>query len=208
MIPQIAAQGTAEVRAAPDRAVVRFGVQFDAPEAQAAQRRVSEATRGVIQGLRSLNIPESCIATDHLYLLPVYDKKGQTRVVGYRASNLVRVELNDLAHVGPVIDAAVGAGANEVEGIQFAVADEAPFRAQALRQASEEARAKAQAIALSLGVQLGDLIEASEGATEVAWPGVPARRPVAAMTFAPTPVEPGEMTIRATVTIRYSIAGQ
>jgi uncharacterized protein len=205
MTPHIGAQGTAEVRATPDRAIIRFGVQFDAPEAQAAQGRVSEAMQQVIQALRRLDISENCIATERLDLSPVYEQKGRPRLVGYHASNVVRVELNDLARLGPAIDAAVGAGANNVEGIQFTVANEAPLRSQALRQASEEARAKAQAIAEALGVHLGDLIEASEGGVEVTWPRIvtPGR-----MDGAPTPVQPGEMTVRATVTVHYAISSQ
>jgi uncharacterized protein len=210
MTPQITAQGTADVRAAPDRAVVRFGVQVDAPEAQAAQARVGEAMQRVIQALRQLSIPENRIGTERLDLSPVYEQTGSPvrpgppRLTGYHAANVVRVELDDLARLGPVIDAAVGAGANEVEGIQFAVANEAPYRAQALRQASAEARVKAQAIAEALGVHLGDLIEASEGGVEVTPP-----RPVffERAAGAATPVQPGEMTVRATVTVRYGIAG-
>jgi uncharacterized protein len=205
MTPQIAAQGTAEVRATPDRAVVRFGVQLDAPEAQAAQARVNEAMQPVIQALRRLNVSETCIATERLGLSPVYEQKGRPRLVGYHASNVVRVELNDLARLGPVIDAAVGAGANSVEGIQFTVANEAPFRAQAFQQASEAAHAKAQAIADALGVRMGDLLEASEGGVEVTWPHqvtFAARR----VDGAPTPVQPGEMTVRATVIVHYAIS--
>lgn len=207
--PQITAQGTAEARATPDRAVVRFGVQFDAPEAQAAQGRVGEAMQRVIQALRRLNIPGNRIGTERLDLSPVYEptgsplRPGPPRLTGYHASNVVRVELDDLMRLGPVIDAAVGAGANEVEGIQFAVANEAPYRAQALRQASEQARAKAQAMADALGVHLGDLLEASEGGVEVTPP-----RPVffeRAGGPAAMPVEPGEMTVSATVTVRYGI---
>jgi uncharacterized protein len=206
--PQIAAQGTAEVRATPDRAVVRFGVQLDAPEAQAAQARVGEAMQRVIQALRRLNIPENRIGTERLELSPVYEQSGSPgrpgppRLAGYHASNVVRVELDDLGRLGPVIDAAVGAGANDVEGIQFAVANEAPYRAQALRQASVQARAKAQAMAGALGVQLGDLIEASEGGVEVTPP-----RPLFAERAAVTPIQPGEMTVRAAVTVRYAISG-
>jgi len=206
MTPQITAQGTAEARATPDRAVVRFGVQFDAPEAQAAQGRVSEAMQRVIQALRRLGIPENRVGTERLDLSPVYEptgspgRPGPPRLTGYHAANVVRVDLDDLTRLGPVIDAAVGAGANEVEGIQFAVANEAPFRAQALRQASEQARTKAQAIAEALGVHLGTLLGASEANVEVTPP-----RPVFFERAAATPIEPGEMTVRASVTVRYGI---
>jgi uncharacterized protein len=206
--PQIVAQGTAEVQVPPDRAIVRFSVQFDAPEAQAAQGRVNEAMQRVIQALRRLNIAENRIGTERLALSPLYESNGppgrevQPRLVGYRAANQVRVELDDLGRLAPVIDAAVGAGANGIEGVEFTVANDLPPRMRALRQASEEARAKARTIALALDMALGDLIEASEGGVEITPP-----RPVmfgrAAMAGAP--VQPGEMTVRATVTVRYGI---
>jgi uncharacterized protein YggE len=206
--PQVAAQGTGEVAAAPDRAIVRFGVQFQAADAQAAQGRVNEAMQRVIQALHRLNIPQNRISTERLDLSPVYSAPGpigseaQPRLVGYRASNVVRVQVDDIARVGAVIDSAVGAGANNVEGIEFAVANEAPYRARALERASQEARAKAQAIAGALGVQLGDLIEASEGSVEVT-----PIRPLFAERAAATPIQPGEITVRATVTVRYAVSG-
>jgi uncharacterized protein YggE len=160
----------------------------------------------VVQALRRLNIPQNRIGTERLDLSPVYEqpRPGQEtrpRLTGYRASNIVRVELDDLARLGPVIDAAVGAGANDVEGIQFTITNEAPHRMEALRQASQEARTKAQAIAEALGVRLSGLLEASEGGVEVVPP-----RPLAFErgAIAATPVQPGEMTVRATVTVRYT----
>ena len=112
----------------------------------------------------------------------------------------MHVDLDDIARLGPVIDAAVGAGANEVQGIQFSVINEAPHRAEALRRASQEARTKAQTIAEALGVRLSSLIEATEGGVEVTPP-----RPLAfeRAAFAATPVQPGELTVRATVTVHY-----
>jgi uncharacterized protein YggE len=205
--PQIVTQGTGEVRVAPDRAIARFGVQIDAADARTAQDRVNEAMQRVVQALRRLQIPENRIGTERLDLSPIYEqpRPGQEtrpRLTGYRAANIVRVELDDLARLGPVIDAAVGAGANDVEGIEFTLSNEAPHRMEALRKASQEARAKAQAIAEALGVRPGVLIEATEGGVEVVPP-----RPVAFVreALAATPVQPGELTVRATVTVRYAI---
>jgi len=205
--PQIVTQGTGEVRVVPDRATARFGVQIDAADARTAQGRVNEAMQRVVQALRRLNIPENHISTERLSLSPVYeqprpDPNARPRLVGYRAANVVQVQLDDVAGLGPVLDAAVSAGANEVEGIQFSVANEAPHRAEAQRQASREARTKAQTIAEALDVRLGSLIEATEGGVEVTPP-----RPLAfeRAAFAATPVQPGELTVRATVTVRYAL---
>ena len=206
--PQIVAQGTAEVQVPPDRAIVRFSVQFDAKDAQAAQGRVNEAMQRVIQALRRLNIADNRIGTERLALSPLYESSGppgrelQPRLVGYRAANQVRVEMEDLGRLAPVIDAAVGAGANGIEGVEFTVANDLPPRMRALRQASEEARAKARTISEALDVALGDLIEASEGGVEITPP-----RPVmfGRATMGGAPVQPGQMTVRATVTVRYAI---
>jgi uncharacterized protein YggE len=202
--PQIVTQGTGEVRVAPDRAIVRFGVQIDAADAKTAQGRVNEAMQRVNEALRRLTIPENRIGTERLELSPVYEPQRpqdtRPRLSGYRAANVVRVELDDLARLGPIIDAAVGAGANNIEGIEFTLTNEAPHRMEALRQASREARAKAEAITQALGVHLGSLIEATEGGIEVVPP-----RPLAfeRSVMAATPVQPGELTVRATVTVRY-----
>jgi uncharacterized protein len=206
--PHIAAQGTGEVRVAPDRAVTRFGVQFQAKDAQTAQTRVNETMQRVIQAIRRLNIPENRISTERLELFPLYDQPRPNeamRLTGYRAANVVRVELDVTARVGPVIDAAVGAGANTIEGIQFALANEAPHRREALQQAAREAREKAQSMAAALDAKLDRLLEASEGGVEFIPP-----RPLEfarADVAAATPVQPGEIVLRATVTVRYSFTG-
>jgi uncharacterized protein YggE len=207
MPPNVTAQGTAEVRVAPDRAIARFGVQFQAADARTAQGRVNDTMQRVIQAVRRQNVPENRVSTERLDLFPVYDqpapgREGSPRLAGYRASNVVRVELDGTAHLGPVIDAAVGAGANTIEGVQFALADEAPHRARALQQAAQQAREKARAIAAALDVRVGRLLEASEAGVDVIPP-----RPLAfeRAALAATPVEPGEITLRASVTVRYAV---
>jgi uncharacterized protein len=204
--PQIAAEGTAEVRVAPDRAIARFGVQTQAREAQAAQARVNETMQKVVQAVRRLNVPENRITTERLELSPVYEqpapgREGAPRLAGYRAANVVRVELEATARLGPVIDAAVGAGANTIEGIQFALANEAPHRTKALQQAAQEAREKVRAIAETLGVRVDRLIEAREGGVNVTPPPVMFERAA----LASAPVQPGEITVRASILVRYAV---
>ena len=203
--PHIAAQGTGEVRVAPDRAITRFGVQFQARDAQTAQTRVNETMQRVIQAVRRLNIPENRISTERLELFPLYEQPRPNeaqRLTGYRAANVVRVELDATARVGPVIDAATGAGVNTIEGIQFALANEAPHRREALHKAAQEAREKAQLIAGALDAKLERLLEASEASVEFIPP-----RPLEfarADLAAAAPVQPGEIVLRATVTVRYT----
>ncbi|HWV36938.1 MAG TPA: SIMPL domain-containing protein [Vulgatibacter sp.] len=211
--PFVAAEGQAFVSVAPDRAVVAFGVQRQDATAQKAQAGVNEAMQRILTAVKRLGVPESRIATARLDLFPVFsqqrpDEPGrEPRVVGFRAANSVRVTL-DLEAKGPaigaVLDAALGAGANSIEGIDFQLADDTEPRARALRAAAENARAKAGAIADALGARLGELREAAEGGVDVG-PMQPMMRMEMRAMSAPTSVQPGEIRVDASVRVRYAI---
>lgn len=84
--------------------------------------------------------------------------------------------------------------------------DDLPQRTRALAAAVEEAKTKAQAIARALNVQLIKVAEVIEGGVHI----MPRQETFAATrAFAAdamrTPVEPGEVRVRASVTIRYEI---
>jgi len=210
----IAAQGIGEVRVAPDRAVVRFGVQEQAPTAQKAQGAVNDVMAKVVAELKKLGVPANKISSDRINLYPVYAQQRpgeydqEPRVVGFRASNTLRVELalggKDPA-VGKILDGAIGAGANSIEGVSFQLADDGPQRLKALRLASEDARTKAATIADALGGKLGKLREASEGGVSVG-PIQPMMMKMDMARSAGTTVEPGEITVTASVSLRYELA--
>ena len=118
------------------------------------------------------------------------------------------MRLDNLSLVGPVIDAGLKAGANQLEGVQFGLRNELPSRQQALKQAVEEARGKAEVMAEALRVNLVEVLEISEGNVSV----VPLRgmRATAYSGIATdqvqTPVSAGEIEVNASVTIRYRIS--
>lgn len=219
-VPVISVAGNGEVRQVPDEATVRLGVTAQADNAAEAQARANEVANAILAAVTALGVERSAIQTSRLVLDPVYSQPGPEerrgereyvpRVVGYRASNVVSVQLADLAKVGPVIDAAVGAGANEVQGVDFRLRNDRPAHQQAVRRAVEEARGTATAIAEALGVTLGPVLEAREGGAQVMYPQMDVRayRQEAMMASAPppTPVSPGEVEIHARVEITYRIA--
>ncbi|AKU90410.1 SIMPL domain-containing protein [Vulgatibacter incomptus] len=213
--PMVAAEGVGVVHAAPDLAVVRFGVQQQAPTAQKAQAAVNAVMEKVMASLRKLGVPANKIATDRINLYPVYaqPKPGEydhdPKVIGFRATNTLRVELALDAKgptVGSVLDAALAGGANSVDGVSFEIADDTPQRIEALRLASANARAKATAIASSLGAKLGALREAHEAGAEIGPPQPMMMKSMAMdMRGASTSVEPGEIQVRASVQVRYAL---
>ncbi|MGH9335301.1 MAG: SIMPL domain-containing protein, partial [Vicinamibacteria bacterium] len=108
--------------------------------------------------------------------------------------------------VGEVIDVATEAGANSVQNIQFGLKDEAAVKARALREAATDARRKADALADALGLEITGIFSVIEGEPDVVRP-MPAYREMAMAqaASAPTPVEPGTIEFRASVTLVVGI---
>ncbi|MBW1999357.1 MAG: SIMPL domain-containing protein [Deltaproteobacteria bacterium] len=203
----IIVNGTGEIAVDPDRAVVRLGVVVQAEKAAEAQQEVNRIMERVLQAIENLGLPSGHIQTSGLLLTPIYERKSEvTRVVAYRSANMLRLQVDDLKHVGDVIDACIQAGANQLQGISFDIRDAATYRNQALQMAAQEARGKAEALAESTGVKLGRILEIREGGTPVVRPQL--ERFYATTAKAPTPVHPGQVRIRASVTVRYEIITQ
>src|SRR5215831_2609694 len=204
--PVIVVTGTSEVLAVPDEAIVRLGIVRQAPVAQTAQEQANTVAQEILSAITKAGVPSKDIQTARLVLSPVYNQRGpEQKIVSYNATNTVSVRLDNLAIVGNVIDAGLKAGANQLEGVQFRLKNELPAREQALKEAVQEARGKAQAMADALRVNLVEVLEASEGGVSV----VPRMQSFAVAGAAPaqasTPVSPGEIEIRANVTVRYRI---
>jgi uncharacterized protein YggE len=207
--PSLLVTGHARVAAAPDQVVLRVGASIQARQAMAAQTQVNEIMQRVLAALRGQNIPATNIRTVNLSLAPVYEqpeprtRPGGPRISGYRAAQTVQVILEDVRGAGEVLDAVATGGANHIEDPVFRLADETAFRQEALRRATRDARNKAEAIAEAMGVRLVGVIEATEGAVSVMPQRFEAR--LAMARDAGTPVEPGQVEVEATVTIRYRI---
>lgn len=208
-------QGNAVVTTSPDRAVVQLGAVAEAEEAAAAQSQVNEVVAKALRAITDVGIPEKRIATSGLSLSPVYDHRqpdparqpSEPGISGYRASNTIRVEIDNLAQVGKVIDAGVGAGANQLQGITFELKDDTSQRIEALEKALREARTKAEAMAAALGLQLDGVREVREGGVSTL-----SREPrgggmrMMAAEAAPTPIQPGEVQTEASVTVRFGFS--
>jgi hypothetical protein len=118
---------------------------------------------------------------------------------------VLTVRVTDFAKIGPVIDAGVDTGVNNMQGVSFGIIDDTRARLEALRDAAREARAKAEAIASALGIQLGDVLMVNEGG--VYTPPMPMydRGMMAEMKSEGAIVSPGQLDVNANVTIRFAI---
>ena len=215
-VPSLTVSADGEARVAPDEATVRLGVSAQAKTAREVQDQVNRTAGAILEAVRKLGIPADHIQTSELNLGPVYgqgrpDREPQEpQIVGYQASNVVSIQVEQLDKIGPVIDAGLGAGANRLEGVTFGLRDDRPARMAALRQAVEEARAKAEALADALKVRLVRILEVGEGGFTVApQPFLKAgRMAMESAAMADTPVSAGQVGVSASVTVRWEIAPQ
>ena len=203
--PQILATGTGEVQLAPDRATVMLGVQSRALTVAQATSDNARRQRAIIDTLRALGLGSDQLTTINFNVSPEmqYPPNQSPKITGYVVNNTVRASLRRIEDVGRTIDAALTKGANEVSGIEFTSSRADSARRAAIAEAVAHARADAETMAKAAGGSLGQLIELTSGVEPIRpFEARMGRAGVAAA--APTPIEPGQLTVSATVTARWA----
>ena len=202
---------TGTVQREPEKAVITVAVESSAPTAQAAAQANARKMDAVFAALRRVGIVPPKVRTTAYELHPEYaqptrDNPNPTpRVVGYRAINMVLVEVDTIAKVGTVIDATVSSGANRIHNLSFELRDSEAARLEALKLATAKARNEAEVLAAATGQRLGPPVSISSSSYfEPRQYRMDMRAEVAmAPPPAPTPIEAGTLTITATVNIVY-----
>lgn len=196
----ITVTGNGTAKAVPDQASFDFGVQTQAATASDALSRNAEQANAIVAALEKAGVDASQIQTTDVSLWPQTASDG-TAIVGYQASNSVQATV-PIARAGDTVDAAVGAGANNVDGPNLSVSDQTATYADALKQALADAKAKAQSIAEASGLTLGAVQAVSEGSDQ-SGPLPVYGEALSAAKPAP-PVEAGTQQVQATATVTYA----
>lgn len=201
----ITVTGEGRISAEPDMAVLRLGVSREARKASDAMRAASEAAAAVLAQVEASGVAARDVQTANVSLSPRWlnEKNTAPRINGYVASNDLTVRVRDLGDLGALMDAVVGDGANQMNGLSFAIAEPQPLQDAARQAAMQDARRKAELLATSAGVSLGPVMTISEHGGF--------RQPVgmargAMMEASAVPIATGELDISANVTVVYAIA--
>jgi uncharacterized protein YggE len=198
--------GQGEVKAAPDTVTLSAGVTVQAPTAAAALAADNTRMQGVMAALKKQGVADKNIQTAQFSVSPQYasSNDGQApRLTGYQVTNEVSVRLDDVTKLGATLDALVAAGANQMNGINFSIADSSALLTEARQRAVTEALAKAQTYAKAAGVTLGPILSISEnensGPRPMFMTAMAVRAPKA------VPVAMGEESVTANVSIVWQI---
>ncbi|WMT75247.1 SIMPL domain-containing protein [Bradyrhizobium sp. Ash2021] len=201
----ISVTGEATVSVPPDQAQIDGGVTSDAKTAREASDANNAAMGKVLLALKGAGIDEKDYQTSRLSLQPQYapNRSGPSPVVGYRASNRVTVRIRDVTKVANIIDVLVGAGANDIGGINFVVSQASKLLDDAREKAIADARRKAEIYAKAAGVTLGEPLSISEEGSGA--PMFRSGKMVAGGMAAAAPVAQGEETLSVTVSVSWAI---
>jgi uncharacterized protein YggE len=161
----ISVSGSSAIRVPPDRVVIVFGIETYAVTPRASQNQNARASRQVLDAIEAQGVNARDIATAHFTLQPKYDDTYlQRRIVGYWTQNSVAVTLRDIENLEPVMIAALEAGANSVDGVEFSVTNLRQLKDRARTMAVRAAVEKAEAMAAAADLTLGNVTGIHEGA--------------------------------------------
>jgi uncharacterized protein len=208
----IRVSATGQTSTPPDRAWADFGVETEAVTASQAADQNARKMEAVITALVRAGVARENVRTSDFNVFPVHEQtrngNGEPRIRGYRASNVVTAQTDDVRRVGPLVDAALAAGANRINGVRFGMRDPDRARDVALRDALRRARAEAAVLAEGMGVQLGRVLDVSTStAPPTPFPMYRMQVQMADAAASATPIEPGQQTVNATVTVVFEIGG-
>jgi hypothetical protein len=204
LVNAIVVSGSGSASATANQAVVTLGAYTEDPSASEAVEDNAALMTAVIAAIEDLGIPEDKIQTVSYSVSTNYDWELR-RVTGYRVTNMIQVELDDLDLVGDVIDEAAKAGANQVQGIAFGLSDDIAEGLQndAYVLALQDAKGKADLIADTLELEITGVLSVSESS----YYPYSAYREVAMESFdsgVSTPIIEGSLSVSVNVQVAFT----
>ena len=197
---------TGEVTRVPDVAHITAGVVTTAPSATAALEQNARQMASVRQALRNAGIADRDIQTSSINLFPDYrhdERGGNPQIIGYRASNEVRIKFREIKSTGRILDALVAQGANQINGPMLAIDKPEQAMDEARVAALASARARAEIYARAAGKRVGKILSISETG------GMPVpmarMRAEAGMLADSTSIEPGEQAVSVSLMVSFEL---
>lgn len=201
----ISVTGSGSAHAVPDTASVTLGVTVQSANAASAMQQDGQRLTAVVAALRQAGVAAQDIRTSSLSLNPQYQSGpggGSGRITGFTADNTVTATVRQTGQLGTVIDAALGAGANAINGVQFVAGDPSAAQAEAYAAAVADAQSSARAIAAAAGLRITGIQSITANQTCCVGPVFAA---AAAPSAAPVPVFAGQQTVQESVQVVFAV---
>jgi uncharacterized protein len=218
LTPTLTVMGQAQLDKPADQMRITIGVVTQGDDPQTAMQENTRQMNDVIAALQEAGLTKEEYQTGQFQVQPRYsnpprghvDQNWKPQIIGYDVINRVQVKTKKLNLAGDLIKAATDAGANSIDSIGFDLADPRKHRAEAISAATGNARADAEALARASGQRLVRILSINLDSAPVH--PMPEMRTMGRMAMADAemapPIEPGEITVHASVTIVYEINAQ
>ena len=199
--------GNGTIYLAPDIAYIYIGVHTEDTDIATAVSNNNTQTQALVDALKSAGIAETDIQTSNfsVYTNQNYDKlTGQSLGMNYAVDNTVNITVRDLTKLGTLLNTAVTAGANNINGITFDVADKTAAMVQARQKAMQNAASLAAELAQTAGVTLGEIQTVSySDNSPIPYAYGMGGGGAASAPNASVPIQPGKTEVSVTVTVTY-----
>jgi hypothetical protein len=173
--PHVTVSGQAELRVAPDEAVLDLQVERLDKDVDAARRQADDSVTQILALARRYDVPAQNVKTDFITVGMKYNtdlvddddedsKKVKREFVGYEVSKSVKVRLTDLSRFEGFFAEVLKAGVSRVRGVTFYTSQLRKYRDQARAAAVRAAREKAVALSAEVGQTIGKAFKIEEDA--------------------------------------------
>lgn len=200
-----------EMKVVPDMAELNLSVTSQAADAEACQEANSQAVNQVAEALKGQGIEETSIQTSDYSLYPIYDWENGQTITGYTMDTTITVSDVAIDAVGNVLTAAVDAGVNNIQSVNYMSSQYDESYKQALEMAVQSAYDKANAMAIAGGCSLGEIVKIEERGTNTsarytAISNMSVEEDGAlAAPAAGASVMPGQVSVEADILVEYAV---
>jgi uncharacterized protein len=216
--PLVTVQISEQLRSPPDEASINAGTESRAPTASAALAANKLKTRDLLAAIKAAGIASKDVQTEGVsvgaeYEFETVNGRGQQHLVGYAARNTVSIKTRQIDRLGALLDILTAAGATNINGPNFSIAEPAPLRAEARKRAMARGEAEASEYARNAGFRGVQLLSVLEGvsyhAADIVVSGSRVQSFAVAAPPPPPPpppgggIEPGQIETGVTLTLSY-----
>ncbi len=203
----VTVNGQGSITVKPDIAYITIGVETKNDDAQIAQKENAEKMTAVMEAMKKAGVKDDEMKTQSYNIYQTRDwKNGVETAPYYVVNNSLKITTEDIDGLGKLIDAAATSGANNINSIQFGLKDDSALYNQALALAMDNAGGKAKAIFNAMSVKMttpSKVTETSFGGELLRNAGSMDFAAEAMMKSVSTPIQSGELTVTARVSVEY-----
>ena len=202
---QVTVVGSGQVQGVPDTLTADVGIEFTAPDVNAAMNQTNDRQQAVINALVGAGVDRKNISTTTVSLQPQYsnpEPAGTPTITGYRATNAIAVKIHptDAASKLLALIVSTGGDASRIRSVSYSIADDSQLVKDARARAFQDAKNRAEQYAQLSGLQLGKVLSISEASGSAPVAGAPPRS-----LAIPVPLEPGQQTVGFSVTAVWEL---